>query len=229
MIIPKSLLARKNYLSEVDMKEFIVSAMRDAGVGKRSVIGIDPGNRGGIAVINYDGDLKVESHFLPLEKLKNGAVPSYEKIVNIISNSKFCANDVKICLELVHAMPFDGRTSAFNFGKNFGAILGMLMAIKHNKVAGINWNIDLVPPVTWAKTARILMKHSNYKPQSQTVFKNSIVDSVINSDFASSLPDGCIKSGKPTFYLASGPSDAIFIGMHGMLSGVTLPGQEEGK
>lgn len=211
------------------MKEFIVNAIKEAGVEKRSVVGIDPGNKGGIAVINYNGELSVASYSLPLEKLKDGLVPSYEKIVNLLSNSKFCANDVKVCLELVHAMPFDGRTSAFNFGKNFGTILGILQAIKYNKIASVNWTIDLVPPVTWAKTARILMKHSSYKPQSQTVFKNSIIDSIINSDFVNSLPETCIKSGKPVFSLASGPSDAIFIGLHGMLSGVRLPGQEEGN
>ncbi len=87
-------------------------------------IGIDPGKKGGVAVI-------------------------YEDICNVYPYSD--KNLIQVCwiyrrncfatVENVHAMPGQGVTSTFSFGKSFGYILGVLDAygIPHTEVDPRAW------------------------------------------------------------------------------------------
>ena len=96
-------------------------------------IGIDVGKKGGIAVISdevivypYSDDcLKTDC-----EKVK--------------------CQDVFCIVEKVGAMPGQGVTSMFNFGKSFGYILGVLEA---NKIP-----YQLVSPQIWKKEFNLLKK-----------------------------------------------------------------------
>lgn len=88
-------------------------------------VGIDPGKKGGIAII--DGkDIKAEPF-------------SEAGFVNILSNIKdgFCV------VEKVGAMPGQGVVSMFSFGQNFGFIQGVLQAYKIP--------YELVTPQKWKK------------------------------------------------------------------------------
>lgn len=79
-------------------------------------IGIDPGKSGALAYIMDDGSVNV----IPYDKghykfaLKNLADKGTENL--------------RCCVERVTAMPGQGVTSMFNFGLNFGWILGLLEA-----------------------------------------------------------------------------------------------------
>lgn len=90
-------------------------------------IGIDPGQKGGIAVL---GDTKYTVYPYSDDWMK--------EIAEMFKNSQVFA-----VVEKVGAMPGQGVTSMFNFGKSFGYILGVLEA---NKIP-----YQLVPPQTWKK------------------------------------------------------------------------------
>lgn len=72
-------------------------------------IGIDPGANGGIGVIDTDGHVNVMAY-------------SEEDLLNTVA----IYWNPKVMVEQVHAMPGQGVTSMFNFGKAFGYILGVL-------------------------------------------------------------------------------------------------------
>lgn len=92
-------------------------------------IGIDPGKNGGYAVINADFDI-------------HETYPWDEKaFVNLMWTIN--GDAAKCCLEKVGAMPGQGVTSMFSFGKSAGFIEGVLAAY------GIPY--QLVPPQTWKK------------------------------------------------------------------------------
>lgn len=91
-------------------------------------IGIDPGKNGAFAFINSIG----VSAFVFEEK------NFIERIKRVAS-----ADDVFACLEHVHAMPGQGVTGMFNFGKNFGFIQGVLSALCVP--------YELVTPQKWKK------------------------------------------------------------------------------
>lgn len=90
-------------------------------------IGIDPGASGGIGLINTTEDTAE-------------AVPySDEALIDTLSFYPAA----KVMVEQVHAMPGNGSTSMFNFGKAFGFILGALAAYKIP--------YQLVPPTKWKR------------------------------------------------------------------------------
>lgn len=90
-------------------------------------IGIDPGASGGIGVINTEGNTAE-------------AIPySDEAMTDTLS----CYPQAKVMVEQVHAMPGNGSTFMFNFGKAFGFILGALAAYKIP--------YQLVPPTKWKR------------------------------------------------------------------------------
>ena len=73
-------------------------------------IGIDPGANGGIGIINTHENYVEAYAYSPDELLK-----------------ELCIYPRAWCMvEEVHAMPGQGVTSMFSFGKNFGYILGVL-------------------------------------------------------------------------------------------------------
>lgn len=91
-------------------------------------IGIDPGKKGGIAVIDEEN---VAATFpYSDDKLKEVCEDMHERKV-------FCI------VEKVGAMPKQGVTSTFNFGQSFGYILGVLEA---NYVP-----YQLITPQKWKK------------------------------------------------------------------------------
>lgn len=78
-------------------------------------IGIDPGKNGGIAFITMNNSIV---HTIPYSD------DSLLLWTRDVKNMDECVAYV----ESVHAMPGQGVTSMFNFGKNYGYILGVLEA-----------------------------------------------------------------------------------------------------
>ena len=119
------------------------------------VAGIDPGITGAIAVIDTNEDGWLEVHDMPTSADKAGK--------NQVSGT--CLAGIlreirpdKVVLEKVNAMPGRpgkpgeasrsmGATSAFNFGRGYGTILGVVQAL------GIP--LEHAPPATWKKAAGI--------------------------------------------------------------------------
>lgn len=102
----------------------------------KGVIGIDPGKSGGIAYIRGD---EVEVYKIP---------PLESDIAGILANlsqkASFCY------IEKVGAMPGQGVTSMFSFGRSYGFLRGCLISFRIP--------FDEVPPRTWQASLGCLSK-----------------------------------------------------------------------
>lgn len=103
-------------------------------------IGIDPGAESGAIACFVDGELldvidmpcadKVISPKLLVDALKEFALAGFDDRPTVI-------------VERVHAMPKQGVSSSFKFGRSLGAIEGC--------VAGLGWPLVWVTPQAWKK------------------------------------------------------------------------------
>ena len=105
------------------------------------IAGIDPGQTGAIAFIYPNG--KVEIHDTPIEKVKKGKRIKTEYLPGNMSDLLKGLEINHVYIESVHAMPGQGVTSMFNFGKGFGIWIGILAALKIP--------YTLIPPQAWKK------------------------------------------------------------------------------
>lgn len=97
-----------------------------------SILGIDPGKNGGLALINESGDCEA------LVKMPATPLDLYNEVCTMKHKGVRMA-----ALEKVGGMPGNGGASMFNFGRNYGHIEMALLA------AGIPFTI--VTPQKWQK------------------------------------------------------------------------------
>lgn len=103
-------------------------------------IGIDPGTSGALAMISESRAAKV--------------IPwSPEAYRDALAGVSLANEYAVACLEKVGAMPGQGVTGMFNFGKNYGHIIGLLEA------NGIPY--ELVHPRKWQKEFSVTDKNSS--------------------------------------------------------------------
>ena len=97
-------------------------------------IGIDPGKSGGLAFI-YEHDEEFVVHAIPFDEYK---------YASIFRDLKAMGLPIRCCIERVNAMPGQGVTGMFNFGKNYGWILGNLDAheIPYETVTPKKWKAE---------------------------------------------------------------------------------------
>lgn len=95
-------------------------------MGERLFIGIDPGKKGALAII--DGE-NIEIH--PYDQTE------YISVLKIVKQH----GNVTCCIEDVHALRGNGITSSFVFGKSYGWLLGMLdtLGIPYQAVSVQKW------------------------------------------------------------------------------------------
>jgi crossover junction endodeoxyribonuclease RuvC len=109
------------------------------------VIGIDPGISGAIAIFE-DGKLDT-IHDMPTLKIASGKTMkshiSAIGLVRILETSKLVHGSVHIVIEKVGAMPGQGVTSMFNFGRSAGIIEGVVAALQRP--------YTYVTPAAWTK------------------------------------------------------------------------------
>lgn len=101
-----------------------------------TIIGIDPGAGGAMAVWNK-GISKI--YKCPKDTETMADIVKESLYINKTKN----IGEVYAYMELVHAMPHDGRSSLFKFGTNYGKWLGILGAFKVPTT--------LVSPQRWMK------------------------------------------------------------------------------
>lgn len=114
-------------------------------------IGIDPGKAGAVAVIDgYD----VKLYDTPVAKIKdskNDYIPN--AMADIISKHVHNSYEVFVVLEKVHAMPGQGVSSMFSFGRGLGLWEGILATLRLPYV--------MVAPQTWKKAMLADMPKDN--------------------------------------------------------------------
>ena len=103
-------------------------------------IGIDGGNAGGI--VGIQGRKILFMHPMPIIKTTDSR-NEYDclEILRILERNP----DATVILEKAHPMPKLGSASAFNFGKSFGTMIGLLTALKirHHIVHARTWQTAL--------------------------------------------------------------------------------------
>ncbi len=107
------------------------------------IIGIDPGLKGAIAVLENN---KVKEIFdVPVmpEGKKNKRQLNSAQLVKMLKNISYNKEETVVVVENVSAMPGQGVTSMFNFGQTFGAIKGICAALE--------LPIFFVRPAKWKK------------------------------------------------------------------------------
>ena len=116
---------------------------------EKKYIAIDPGKSGGIAVLHED---HVEAYKCP---------PTFKEMAQLIKSIK---KDTHLCiLEKVHAFPTDARSSAFKFGTNYGAWMGIL---ESNNV-----NYELVLPRKWQEDFQLPKEKKERKRELKQIAK----------------------------------------------------------
>lgn len=106
-------------------------------------IGIDPGKKGGIAIIS-DGRIQ--------------AFPYSDSVLKgELAYTRSTGEGAVCCLEQVHAMPKQGVTSMFNFGVSYGYIKGVLEAnhIPYQEVTPSKWKKEFGLDGTKAKSIEV--------------------------------------------------------------------------
>lgn len=110
-------------------------------------IGIDPGKKGGYAIIdsyNPNPDLRL------IVKPWDDAEFRYDMYSICLDNEPLKQDHIVCAVEKVGAMPHQGVVSMFNFGASYGFIQGVLTAY------GIPY--QLVPPGVWKREFSIVQK-----------------------------------------------------------------------
>tara|TARA_Y100000814_G_C12037417_1_gene301341 strand:+ start:32 stop:505 length:474 start_codon:yes stop_codon:yes gene_type:complete len=106
------------------------------------IMGIDPGTIGGISIIENNPNklpIIISAKKMPTVSLYGKKIVDAKKLFGFINNFKI---DVSI-IEKVHAMPRQGVTSSFQFGRSFGAIETLAYLLSQR--------VDYVAPVVWKK------------------------------------------------------------------------------
>lgn len=109
-------------------------------------IAIDPGTSGAIALL--DGRALIDVWDIPVVEVTRGKTKRKEIAAQLLADElrEFQAK-ATVVVERVHAMPKQGVTSVFGFGRSFGVIEGV--------IAGLGMPIQYVTPAEWKKALRL--------------------------------------------------------------------------
>lgn len=103
------------------------------------VIGIDPGADGAYAAMDGNGQC-LAAAVLPVVKVKRGTELDVDSFARTLEGYPA---DSLVVLEVVHAMPGQGVTSMFSFGRIYGEIIGTV------KTMGLS--LEMATPQAWKK------------------------------------------------------------------------------
>ena len=121
------------------------------------ILGIDPGLTGAVAVLTEHGtrcylDLVFDMPVTTKLSGKGNEVNAY-LFSDFILEMKTQDSDLRAVVERVHAMPGQGSTSMFGFGRSLGVIEGVL--------AGYNIPVQWVTPQKWKKKFSLINKEKD--------------------------------------------------------------------
>lgn len=154
-------------------------------------IGIDPGAKGAIAIL--DEQSLIEVFDLPI-----AADGKTLDCASILARLQRYSLGGKVILEKVAAMPGQGVTSMFNFGKNVGQLIGIL------KISKIPY--EEIPPTVWRKKVLVGCPKNSKDPK-------AVVRGFVERRF----PDANIYGVKGGF--KDGRADALCLALYGFKTG----------
>ena len=137
------------------------------------IMGIDPGNTGGISIVETKIDALPKIAYslkMPVIQLYGKKIIDSQKIHNELSHFDI---DVTI-MEKVHAMPRQGVTSSFQFGRNFGGIETLSYLFSKR--------VDYVAPAIWKKSLGLGSSKKESLDLARLKFGNSDLWNVKSND-----------------------------------------------
>jgi crossover junction endodeoxyribonuclease RuvC len=110
-------------------------------------VGIDPGNLGAIAFLDYDDFTCI--HVFDMPTMQLGLKKQQVNAAGLAKILKLAEEPV-VFLEQVNSMPGQGVSSMFNFGMGYGVVQGICGACEYPLV--------LIRPNAWKKSAGLIGK-----------------------------------------------------------------------
>lgn len=108
-------------------------------------VGVDPGIKGAIAILDIDGDIIGKGVYdIPVKKVDGKNKVDSEELM-MLCVDEIDLDTVIICIEKVHSMPNMNSVAVFSFGETFGRICGAIEA------AGVTNDFHYVVPRIWKK------------------------------------------------------------------------------
>ena len=112
------------------------------------VAGIDPGLSGAVALLDDEGMKPLQVWDMPTVKImRNSKMKRELNLAELAEIIWQLGEGTPVFVERVGAMPGQGVTSMFSFGKSYGAVLGILAAYHHP--------VFHVAPQTWKKAVGV--------------------------------------------------------------------------
>jgi crossover junction endodeoxyribonuclease RuvC len=118
------------------------------------VFGVDPGLSGAVCALHYRGTAGPPTLFVVdmpvVEVVRNGKTKrevSAAQLADVFANFKATDADCVAYVERVGAMPGQGVSSVFSFGRSAGIVEGVLAALKIP--------VTIVTPQRWQKTMAV--------------------------------------------------------------------------
>lgn len=126
-------------------------------------MGIDPGAFGAVAILDADSRELVIID-MPTIKVKRGPRVVNQVDAHMLADALrlHVTTDTTAMIEKVHAMPGQGVSSMFSFGRAAGIIEGVL--------AGLSVSFELIPPATWTKSMRTFGGKDGSRQRAQELF-----------------------------------------------------------
>lgn len=119
-------------------------------LSSNEIVGIDPGQEGGIAVIDSSGIL-LEIYRMPRTELE---------CCMLIRDISERYTGPRFCIERSQAMPGQGVTSMFNYGKGYGALRGAILVLGNTleDVSPLKWKNAIIGKNTGGDKALSIAK-----------------------------------------------------------------------
>ena len=123
-------------------------------------VGIDPGFKGAVAIIEDDRIRLVDTPTIKLtQSRKDYLIPEMVGIFDpYMSQEGIIVWPMRVAIEKVHSMPRQGVASAFTFGKGYGIWLGILatLGIPYEEVTPQRWQGAMLDGMQRGKDANRL-------------------------------------------------------------------------
>lgn len=129
------------------------------------IIGVDPGLSGAIAFLRVSAGSaqSLVVYDMPVLAITRGTAKKRELVPSELArivDAEIDGNEARAFIEKVGAMPGQGVTSMFAFGKSYGIVIGVLALVSRTDV----------PPQTWKKALGVTKDKDGARHRASQIF-----------------------------------------------------------
>lgn len=138
------------------------------------ILGIDPGQTGGVALINSNG-LFVKGMRMPMMAYKKRKMVATNKLTTFCGGVRSIARYIDdIVIEVPNSMPRQGLQSTYNFGRHCGAVEGWA----HSVSADVNY----ATPSQWKTKMGLTSNKRDSMAMAKSCFGEELLWDVLAND-----------------------------------------------